>query len=91
MISAALPPRNAPLGGNRAPMSNQALGDDKSPFPIETDDPSCISFSENIDESPNRRKHFNYEKSGALLSPPMIHNQTHEQHVKVYEFNYNEQ
>ena len=22
------------------------------------DDPSCISFSENIDESPNRKKHF---------------------------------
>jgi len=66
MISAALPPRNAPLGGNRGAMSIQGQGDDRSPFNIETDDPSCISFSENIDESPNRKRHFKYDKSGAI-------------------------
>ncbi len=29
------------------------------------DDPSCISFSENIDESPNRKKHFKGGSGGS--------------------------
>ena len=53
------------------------------------DDPSCISFSENIDESPNRQV--------AGLGSDERHEQTGENvassmgtHFKIYEFNYNE-
>lgn len=35
------------------------------------DDPSCISFSENIDESPNRKKHF----GGVMQSSAAAHNE----------------
>ena len=50
------------------------------------DDPSCISFSENIDESPNKNVPSAEEK--------VVDHQPSDQagtHFKIYEFNYNEQ
>lgn len=48
------------------------------------DDPSCISFSENIDESPNR--HVAVLGQAEEVEKP----QEGATHFKIYEFNYNE-
>lgn len=41
------------------------------------DDPSCVSFSENIDESPSKKE------DRVIIDDPTSH-------FKIYEFNYNE-
>lgn len=46
----------------------------------EFDDPSCLSFSENIDESPSKR-----DKAPTAKGDEDPHS-----HFKIYEFNYNE-
>jgi hypothetical protein len=41
------------------------------------DDPSCISFSENIDESPNRKKHFKAGSGGGSSSNHQVGTTSH--------------
>jgi hypothetical protein len=42
------------------------------------DDPSCISFSENIDESPNRKKHFKAGSGGGSSSNHQVGTTSHQ-------------
>ncbi|TNV83273.1 hypothetical protein FGO68_gene1595 [Halteria grandinella] len=67
---------------------------------IDMDDPSCISFSENIDESPNRKISGLGGITDKLANQaPTVHGYDPKQtdgtilasHFKIYEFNYNEQ
>lgn len=55
----------------------------------EHDDPSCLSFSENIDESPGKKEEQSYEDLD-LGANGDDSNKYNSSHFKIYEFNYNE-